>query len=279
VSDAATTVLAPAKVNLVLRVGPRRPDGYHGLVTLLARVDLADVLLVSEADRTFVDCPALPGGDTLVTRALLLLAEATGHPRGFHVHIDKRIPHGAGLGGGSADAAAALRHANDLVERPLPPAELDRLAAEIGSDVPALLRDGPVVARGRGERVEPFPALPACGIALAHPGRVLATRDVYARYRPADAPLPASIAPPADLDALAALVANDLQAPAEELEPRCAELRVALLERGALAAAVSGSGSAVFGLFPARQDAERAIANLPGAAWAQAATLGTTSGA
>jgi 4-diphosphocytidyl-2-C-methyl-D-erythritol kinase len=278
VSAQGEIVRACAKVNVALRVGPPRPDGYHELVTLIARIDLADVLLIGPAPRTRVDCPALPGGDTLVTRALDELCRAAGHDAGFHVHIDKRIPHGAGLGGGSADAAAALRFANGLLPAPLPEAELERVAALIGSDVPALLHDEATVARGRGERVEVLGELPRAHLALAHPGRPLATRDVYRRYRPADRPLPDGFALPRTLDELCALIVNDLAAPAEELEPACRALREGMMGAGALAASVSGSGSAVYGVFATRQEAERATGMLPDATWATTATLGAGSG-
>lgn len=278
-TDDACVVRACAKVNLVLRVGPSRPDGYHELVTLIARISLADVLLVSDAPGVAVDCPGLPGGDTLVTRALRLLCEAAGHSGGFHVHIDKRIPHGAGLGGGSADAAAALRSANDLLPRPLIDAELHRVAAMIGSDVPALLHDEAVVARGRGDRVEALGDLPVGHLALAHPGRPLATRDVYQAYVPADRPLPEAIALPRTLEEMAALVENDLAATAEELEPGCRDLREQLAAAGAMAACVSGSGSVVFGLFRTEQEAATAAANLEGAPWTATAALGTVPAA
>lgn len=271
-------VRACAKVNLVLRVGAPRPDGYHELVTLIGRIDLADVLLVGPAARTHVDCPGLPGGDTLVTRALTGLCAAAGHAGGFHVHIDKRIPHGAGLGGGSADAAAALLAANALLPAPLPDAELARIGAGVGSDVPALLHDAATIARGRGDRVEVLGALPRAHLVLAHPGRPLATRDVYRRHVPDDRPLPAAIALPTTLDELVALLENDLQAPAEALAPACRALREGMMGAGALAAIVSGSGSAVFGVFATRQEAERAAGMLPDAAWTTTATLGAASG-
>lgn len=269
---------ACAKVNLVLRVGPRRPDGYHELVTLIGRIDLADVLLVGPAERTHVDCPGLPGGDTLVTRALEGLCAAAGHDGGFHVHIDKRIPHGAGLGGGSADAAAALLAANALLPAPVSGAELARIGAEVGSDVPALLHDEATIARGRGDRVEVLGELPRAHLVLAHPGRPLATRDVYQRHVPDERPLPDAIRLPGSLDELVALLENDLQAPAEALEPGCRALREGMMGAGALAAMVSGSGSAVFGVFPGRQEAERAAGMLPDATWTTTATLGTSSG-
>lgn len=267
-------VRACAKINLVLRVGPKRPDGYHEVVTLIARVSLADVLLIETADRIAVHCPDLPGGDTLVTRALGLLVEAAAYPGGFQVHIDKRIPHGAGLGGGSADAAAALRYANALFPQPLPDAEVARLAALVGSDVPALLYEVGAIGRGRGEQVEPVPSLPRAALVLAHPGRPLATRDVYVRYAaPAERPAE-EIAIPGDFDALAAMVENDLASTAETLEPGCRALVEALRERGALASTVSGSGSAVFGIFRDDASATAAADDLPGAAWVETATLG-----
>lgn len=277
-SAGGQVVRACAKVNLVLRVGPRRPDGYHELVTLIGRIDLADVLLVGPAERTHVDCPGLPGGDTLVTRALEGLCAAAGHGGGFHVHIDKRIPHGAGLGGGSADAAAALLAANALLPAPVSAAELARIGAEVGSDVPALLHDEATIARGRGDRVEVLGELPRAHLVLAHPGRPLATRDVYQRHVPDGRPLPDAIRLPGSLDELVALLENDLQAPAEALEPACRALREGMMGAGALAAMVSGSGSAVFGVFPGRQEAERATGMLPDAAWTTTATLGTSSG-
>ena len=268
-------VRACAKINLVLRVGPKRPDGYHEVVTLIARVSLADVLLIETADRIAVHCPDLPGGDTLVTRALGLLVEAADYPGGFQVHIDKRIPHGASLGGGSADAAAALRYANALFPQPLPEAEVARLAATVGSDVPALLFDVGAIGRGRGEQVEAVTSLPRAALVLAHPGRPLATRDVYVRYAaPSDRP-PQEIPIPQDLDALAAMVENDLAATAEALEPGCRALVDALRERGALASTVSGSGSAVFGIFRDDEAAAAAALDLPGAAWVETATLGS----
>jgi len=268
-----TIVRACAKINLVLRVGPKRPDGYHELVTLIARVGLADVLLIDTAAHTTVTCPGLPGGDTLVTRALELLCQAAGYDEGFTVHIDKRIPHGAGLGGGSADAAAALRFANELLPTPLIPSELTRIAALIGSDVPALLHDEATLARGRGEHVEVLGELPQAYLVLAHPGRPLATRDVYAAYQPVDRPLPSTIALPTTLDELVNAVENDLAVPAEQLEPTCTALREELIAAGALTADVSGSGSVVFGIFASEQEAEAASANLVHAKWKVTSTL------
>ncbi len=263
---------APAKLNLVLRVGASREDGYHEIVSLMARLDLCDTLMVAPAARTTVTCPDLPGGDTLVTRALHDLKVATGHGGGFHVGIAKRIPAGAGLGGGSSDAAAALRAANSLVEEPADEPTLFAIAAGIGSDVPFFLGPPVVVARGRGDILEARPGLPRCAVALAHPGRPLLTRDVYDTYR-ATRPLEAAVPIPETIDDLVSLIENDLGPYAEHLEPACAVLREGLADRGALATAVCGSGSAVFGLFHGIDEAEAALEDLPAAVWTGAATL------
>jgi 4-diphosphocytidyl-2-C-methyl-D-erythritol kinase len=268
---------APAKVNLFLRVGPRRGDGYHDIVSLIARVDLADTLTLSRAARTVVECPGLEGGDTLVTRALAAFVAAVGTdrvPGGFHVVIAKEIPVGAGLGGGSSDAAAALRGANRLCGLPLDDHALAAIAATIGSDVPFFLGPPVAIARGRGVQLVPGPPLPPAALVLAHPGRPLATRDVYEAYRAAgpvvEPELPGSIS---SLASLSALVVNDLGPVAERLEPGCAALRRELVARGAAAACVTGSGSAVFGLFKDLAAATVAAGALPGAAWIRAATL------
>lgn len=266
---------APAKLNLVLHVGRERGDGYHEIVSLMARIDIVDVVMVAPAARTSVTCPDIPGGDTLVTRALHALKHATHHPGGFHVGIAKRIPIGAGLGGGSSDAAAALRAANEQLDDPLDDAELESLAAEVGSDVPFFLGPPVAIVRGRGTECVPGPPLPACAFLIAHPGRALATRDVYEAYRPRRA-LAAAIPTPQTVAELAALVDNDLGEVAEQLEPRCRELREALLDRGALAASVTGSGSAVFGVFATEAEAGAAAPQLPAAAWLRAATLSRT---
>jgi 4-diphosphocytidyl-2-C-methyl-D-erythritol kinase len=272
--------LAPAKVNLVLRVGGARDDGYHEVATLLVALDVGDEVELGAAPVTTVDAPGLPGGDTLVTRALGLLAERSRQHDGFAVSIEKRIPAGAGLGGGSSDAGTTLRLANALLEQPLDEPELMAVAAAIGSDVPFFASGaGAAVALGRGETLRSAAPLAPLAVALAWPGQAVSTAEVYARYRPAwntagfeRAAAAVGLAARADLRTLAALVANDLGPAAEGTCPASATLRRALVARGALAAAVSGSGSAVFGLFPSLDDARAAVEGLPGAAWTAAAS-------
>jgi 4-diphosphocytidyl-2-C-methyl-D-erythritol kinase len=250
-------VLAGVKINLSLRVGPRRADGYHELATVLAALPLGDSLALEPAAATQVDAPGLSGGDALVTRALELLATRAGHTAGWRVHIEKRAPVGAGIGGGSADAGAALRLANATLPEPLGRDDLLALAAQVGSDVPFFAGgSSAAVARGRGELLEPCAFGAAAWIVLAWPGVELSTSQVYARYRPAG------------------LVENDLARVAEELCPATARLRERLLTGGALTACMSGSGSAVFGLFdaegPARAAHQVLAADLP---WVAVARL------
>jgi len=273
---AGAIVRAPAKINLILRVAPPRPDGYHPVLSLMARVGIADTLALRPAPDIRVSCAALPAGDTLVTRALALLCDAAGHDGGFHVRIDKRIPVGAGLGGGSSDAAAALAAANDLLGAPMTPRDLLDIAGAIGSDVAFFLGPAAQIAEGRGERCRPAPPLPPAAVAIAQPADPLATGDVYAAYRGVEH-LPAALPVARTLAELAAVIENDLQPVVDRLVPGCRLLREGLLDRGALAAAVSGSGSAVFGLFATDEAARDAIVELPGAAWTTATRLAVTT--
>jgi 4-diphosphocytidyl-2-C-methyl-D-erythritol kinase len=259
-------VNARAKINLCLRVGPVRPDGYHEVATVLAALAVGDLIELEPAAATLVEAPALAGGDSLVTRALGLLAARSGHGAGWHVRIDKRIPVGAGLGGGSADAGAALRLANATLPNPLPPADLIGLAAQIGADVPFFASGlETALARGRGDLLEPCPVHAAAWVVAAWPGVPLATAAVYARHEPragARERVESLVAAPfgsADVLHLASLVENDLAPAAERLCPPISALRAQLMEAGAAAAAMSGSGSAVFGVF-AQADTARSAA-------------------
>ncbi len=183
------TFAAPAKVNLHLSITGRRADGYHEIVSVAARLSFGDSLRVSGldegGDRLECDDPALgTGPDNLVLRALSEFRKRAPLPP-LHVALRKRIPAGAGLGGGSSDAAAALRAAQRFSERPLEPDELHAAAAEVGSDCPMFLYDRPVVLRGRGERVETLPegvagTLRGRRVWLVSPGVPIATADAYA---------------------------------------------------------------------------------------------------
>jgi 4-diphosphocytidyl-2-C-methyl-D-erythritol kinase len=270
---------APAKVNLVLQVGPPRDDGLHEICSIFASLGLSDELtfLASESDRDEVVCPGVEGPN-LVHRALRLFRERVdpGLPA-LQVTIDKRIPVAAGLGGGSADAAAALRAANELAGRPLDPAGLRELAGEVGADVPSQVEPRHALVTGAGEHVERL-RLPAMGLVLVPSEDGLSTADVYreadriesTRERLDPDRLRALAAGP--LPTLAAGVENDLEAAAMSLRPEIGEPVEHLRKAGALAAALSGSGPTAFGIFSGPAVAERAVAAVPGAIVTRLAT-------
>jgi 4-diphosphocytidyl-2-C-methyl-D-erythritol kinase len=251
--------LAPAKINLALVVGPTRTDGRHEVVTVLQRVDLADAVSLAPAERLSVTGFE---GDTLVTRALELLADQASRRPGWHVHIEKRIPVAAGLGGGSSDAATALRLANDTLERPLPDGRLAALAVAVGADVPFFLVSGTQVGTGDGSQLAPvdLPAGYVVLLLLPDGETKSSTADVYAAFdlrggeRGFEERRHAFGEALATRD-LAALPPNDLAS-----SPLSERLRAL----GAFRADVSGAGPAVYGLFEQEAEARRAEASLEG---------------
>jgi 4-diphosphocytidyl-2-C-methyl-D-erythritol kinase len=262
-------VLCPAKVNLYLRVLGRRADGYHDLLSIMQPLSLADELLISPAPPgIFLDCdqPELPRGPgNLVWQAALEFQRATGKKVGVHIHLRKRIPVAAGLGGGSSDAAATLLALNTLAGKPLKGETLQSLAAGLGADVPFFLGLSPAVARGIGERLSPV-KLPAYWYLLLNPGVRVSTRWVYESL---------------DLDSLkrykvleegdwdpeqpAAWVHNDLESVTLKKYPQLGEMLETLGRLGALARGMSGSGPTLFGLFPTLEAARQAGEELRGA--------------
>ncbi len=258
---------APAKTNLFLEVPRRRPDGFHDLDTVFVELDLADTLeldplpagdLALEVVPLEDQAEAVPAGpDNLVWRAADALRRRAGRPDlGARLRLTKRIPAGGGLGGGSSDAAAALRGLDALWETHLGDAALAALAAELGSDVAFFLRGGLQRGSGRGERLEPLPLPPGpLDLVLLFPPFPCPTPAVYRALAPH---LPATPRDPAAL--LTALAAGDpaavagelfnrLEAPAFDLHPSLAELKRDLARRpGVLGALLSGSGSTLFAL-------------------------------
>lgn len=266
---------APAKVNLLLHVGPRRRDGLHELCSLFASIDLVDDVLVAPSDGAWdtVVCGEVPGPNLCATALGVLrsaLADGWRALPPLEVRIDKRIPVAAGLGGGSADAGAVLRAANEIAGGALDRAELRQVAAEVGADVPSQVDPAHALVRGAGEVVEPI-ALPGMWLVLVPSGEGLATGAVYdeadrisatrERLDP-DAVRELAAKP---LDALAAGLRNDLEAAAVSLRPELRNVIEGLERAGALTALVTGSGPTVFGVFAGRSRAERAAREFPGA--------------
>lgn len=261
---------APAKVNLYLHVLGRRPDGYHRLDSLVVFVDLADRLVARPADRLHLTITG-PGRaalraepDNLVLRAARLLAAEAGVPARARIALAKRIPVAAGLGGGSADAAAALRLLDRLWRVRAAPEDLARLGARLGADVPVCLAGRPSLLRGIGERLDPAAPPPAAAaLVLVNPRRPLATARVFA----ACAARPRRAAPAmgarADTATFARALArrrNDLTGAAAGLEPAIPAMLAELVVAGARLARMSGSGATCFGLFDDLDAAGRAVA-------------------
>jgi len=241
---------APAKLNLSLRVLRRREDGFHEIDSLMVRLPgLCDRIVIEEAAEDGFECgeAELPrDGSNLVLRAREAFREATGEDRPLAIRLEKRIPHGAGLGGGSSDAAATLRGLDELCATGLGEARLRELAASIGSDVPFFL--GPPVARvgGRGERIEPGPELPELRVVLLKPGFAVSTPEAYGRWRDSRELPGVDYAP--QRFPWGELV-NDLERPVFEKHLFLAEMKEWLRRReGGAGALMSGSGSTMFAL-------------------------------
>ncbi|MGH6717817.1 MAG: 4-(cytidine 5'-diphospho)-2-C-methyl-D-erythritol kinase [Alphaproteobacteria bacterium] len=264
---------APAKLNLYLHVLGRRPDGHHRLDSLVVFLDLCDTLHAAESDRLNVRVRgpwaealrAAADGDNIVARAArLLAAEAGVEPRAV-LKLDKRIPVAAGLGGGSADAAATLRLLDRLWRTRAGADDLARLAARLGADVPVCLTGRPTVMRGIGERLAPGPELPEIALVLANPRRRLATAQVFAglapRPRPAARTLP-TVRDAAELARRLARRRNDLTLSAAALEPAIPDMLARLTISDARLARMSGSGATCFGLFDDMARATAACATI-----------------
>jgi 4-diphosphocytidyl-2-C-methyl-D-erythritol kinase len=262
--------IAPAKVNLVLQVGDVRGDGLHELCSLFASLELADdvtVEAVEDADADEVVCAGV-AGPNLATRAIEELRSALGGDLPpLRVTINKRIPVAAGLGGGSADAAAVLRAANLMAGAPLDADALRGIGAHIGADIPSQIDPRHALVTGAGEQVEPLD-LPSMALVLIPQDEGLSTADVY---RAADeiGSTRATLDPGGlralalrPLPDLAAALENDLEPAALHLRPGLRQELEALTSAGALAARVTGSGPTTFGVFPDRAAAEEAAAAL-----------------
>jgi 4-diphosphocytidyl-2-C-methyl-D-erythritol kinase len=274
---------AHAKVNLWLNVVGRRPDGYHLLDSLVAFVDLADTLDVRPSDGLSLElagpqAAGLAGDpDNLVLKAARLLADRAGVLPRAAIRRGKHIPVAAGLGGGSADAAAALRALGDLWRAALPEEELFDLAASLGADVPMCLAGRTALVSGIGERLQPAPTLPPAAILLVNPGIALPTPDVFkARRGPFSAGAPVT-RPWRDLPEFTAALAqrgNDLSDAAIALRPEIAEVLTFLrTSRGARYAAMSGSGATCFALYDSPDAAQQVSASMPPSWWRHAGTL------
>ena len=269
ISPTTTTRTAPAKVNLCLRVVGRRSDGYHLLDSIFAAIDFEDHITFSVApvsDRhgqstvtLSCDYPGVPTDETnLATRAATAFLHATNEHARVHISIDKRIPPGAGLGGGSSNAATVLSTLNELAASPLSRAKLAEVALSLGADVPFFLTGGCARVRGIGEAIAPIPGWPGHELIIAIPPVAVSTAWAFRNHRAdldGEAHEPERLAVSRELDP--ALLRNDLERVVLPAYPEVAATKSALLSAGAAAAVMSGSGSAVLAICAPNVSADR----------------------
>lgn len=271
---ASLSLRALAKVNLVLCVGEQRPDGFHDLDSVFQAIGLSDAVNLEEVPkqdeiRVTSNDPTLPTDwQNTAYRAAALLRDTYAPNRGVHIHIEKHIPTQAGLGGGSSDAATVLLGLNQLWGLHLSREDLRPLAAAVGSDVPFFLWGGCARVRGRGEWVEPIAHRTPLWFVLAKPGFGVSTARAYAdldrcrqkreqkvRHEPTTL-LEALLR--GDVAAVGRALHNDLEEAVVPIHPEIAQLKQQLLDLGAAGASMSGSGSAVFGVFGTSEQAQAA---------------------
>jgi len=271
---------SPCKVNLLLNILGKRPDGFHELETVMHPVHLFDVLHFNRhAKGVHLDCniPSLPTDSrNLVHRAATALLQKAGLKEGARIHLEKNIPLAAGLGGGSSNAATTLSGLNELFDNPLSAAALEQIAAELGSDIPFFLQTKPALATGRGEKIQSldfFPGLQGAAFLLIHPGFGVPTPWAYqnlARFpealngKPGRAQKLVALLQTADAKTAGVEFYNSLERPVFEKYPLLALFREFLLENGAAAALMSGSGSTTFAVAQSPASAEELAEKIKG---------------
>lgn len=267
---------APAKINLYLDVIGKRPDGYHELVSLMCCVGIHDTVRFSfhppdNRPALSVTChhpDVPPGPENLAWRAAAAFFEKSGLPGRVRIFIDKQIPVGGGLGGGSSDAAAVLKGLNRHFGSPLDPETLAGLGRRIGADVPFFLLGRPAVATGVGEKLTAFSGLCPADIVLVYPGRPVSTAEVFGKLNLALTKNKKintkSIFEPGWQADMSNRLHNALEPVAMQICPEIKTAKDALIACGASGALMSGSGSSVFGLFTDSVRAERAFHQLSG---------------
>jgi len=258
-------VKARAKINWTLDILGQREDGYHLMDMLMQSVSLADTITLTPASEVTITTggyPKLPANErNLAYRAAIALQNATGCRKGAAIHVEKRIPVGAGMGGGSADAAGVLAGLNRLWGTGLNQQELEAIGLTLGADVPFCLRGGLTRTTGIGEEMVSLPCGRLYDLVVIQPCRGLSTGEVFTAYHEkADIPRPATedaqrALENGDAQLLAASLGNVLQYVSQDMRPPIGEAIATLKQRGAITALMTGSGSAVFGVFDSEEDA------------------------
>lgn len=285
----AITLRAPAKINLVLAVLSKLPDGYHQISTIFQTISLCDELTLTRRPSGITitcDDPTVPSDErNLCHRAAALLLPRlpdTEPQRGVEITLRKRIPAQAGLGGGSSDAAATLLGLNRLWGLKLRRQELRDLAAEIGADVPFFLQGGMAMGAERGDQIVPIGPGPELPLVIARPAEGVSTAWAYSRCRPSGdtgaaitfMSMIARLSPAT----VARVLHNDLEQAVFPERPDIADLKSRLVQAGALGALMSGSGAAVFGIFATHKAAQEAAASLSNNGWWACAARSVSDG-
>jgi 4-diphosphocytidyl-2-C-methyl-D-erythritol kinase len=271
ISGKGLKILAPAKVNLTLEILGKRTDGYHEIRSLMQPIALFDTLWISPGlKKTEVHCsghPELENENNLILAAIRLLEKELVSPLNFSIRLNKRIPVGGGLGGGSSDAAAVLSGVNHLLKTPILPDRLKALASQLGSDVPFFLNEGTVLATGRGEHVESWPSFPSWWYVLVYPEFPISTAWAYRQVK-----LP--LTENKKIYKILSLkykgetikgfdgLINHLEPFVLPSFPILEKIKKALLGSGCLQALMSGSGSTVFGIWEEKDRAAQAVRQL-----------------
>ena len=262
-------ILAPAKLNLYLRVVGKRRDGYHLIDSLMVPVDLYDEIEITKsrnAKRLLTvtcDDPIVPvGRKNLAYKAAALVLDRAGVSDPVRIHIRKKIPVGGGLGGGSSDAAATMLGLNQHLGLGVGQRSMLELAMQLGADVPFFVHGHPAIARGIGERLKLITSVPKLWIIILYPGFPVSTRWAYRslKFKLTKAIKNTKLNLPLDdYGELARLLVNDLEGVTMRRYPRIAHLKERLLQEGATGALMSGSGSSVFGIFATEKRAKKAF--------------------
>jgi 4-diphosphocytidyl-2-C-methyl-D-erythritol kinase len=263
-----------AKINWFLSVLGKREDGYHDISSILQCVDLCDTLLFenSEALEIVSDISDLPEEKNLVFRAASLMRDMVGGRRGAKIALTKGIPLAAGMGGGSSDAAATLVGLDRLWRTDLGADRLREMGAAIGSDVPFFIGNAYAITEGRGERIRPLEGAPELSLLLINPHIFVSTAWAYTACqigltkKPVDIKLFCQTLARKDFIALSSMLVNDLESAVVSAYPEIGRIKERLYQLGASAAAMSGSGSTVFGVFRSVEEALCASSHM-GAYW------------
>lgn len=263
-------ILSPAKVNLLLKVVSKRPDGYHNLVSIVDLVSIYDVIRLKELPDNEVRVRDAAGllhpTDNTIYRAIMLLKERFGVPSGVEAVVEKRIPMGAGLGGGSSNAAKVMKALVRLWQLPVAEPELMELGRRIGADVPLFLYGRSCVMRGVGEKVTPID-LPRLSYVIVYPNVILSTAEVYKRLKIVltkgenEVTFSGNFSTALDI---AGVLENDLEEVAFLICPEIKTIKDRLREAGAVGTLMSGSGSSVFGVFGDEKGAKKAVEKIGG---------------